>query len=88
MIELVDAAIGAAGAGVVAVVAGVIRSRATKARSDERAQLIAMGEGMDIGYVPGEDIEDYRRRVVIRRDKRATRTEAARVRAEEEGRFT
>lgn len=85
MIELVDAAIGAAGAGAVAVVAGLIRSRASKARRDERAQVIAMGEGMGIEYVPGEDFDAYRGRVVIRRDKRAMRLEAARVRAEDEG---
>lgn len=86
MIELVDAAIGAAGAGVVAVVAWLLRSRADKARSDERAQVIAMGEGMGIEYVPGEDFYAYRNRLVIRRDKRAMRLEAARVSAEEERR--
>jgi hypothetical protein len=83
MIELVDAAIGAATAGVVAAVAGFIRSRSVKARSDERAQVIAMGEGMGIEYVPGEDFDAYRGRVVIRRDKRSMRLEAARVRDEE-----
>jgi hypothetical protein len=83
MIELVDTAIGAAGAGVLAAVAGFIRSRAAKVRSDERAQVIAMGDGMGIEYVPGEDFDAYRGRVVIRRDKRSMRLEAACVRNEE-----
>jgi hypothetical protein len=81
MIEREDAAIGAAGAGVVAAVAGL--RWGLRRRSDERAQLIAMGDGMGIEYVPGESLPEYRRRVVIRRDGRATRQEAARVRAEE-----
>jgi hypothetical protein len=101
MIEFVDAAIGAAGAGVVAAVAGFIRSRSAKARSDERAQVIAMGDGFGIEYVPGEDFDEFRRDVVRARDRRAAvaskrlheaeereRDEAARVRRrDEKGRF-
>ena len=81
MIELIDAAAGAGALGIIASV--VVARRALKAKRDERTQLIAMGEGMGIEYVPGECIVNYRRRVVIRRDNRATRQEAARVSAEE-----
>jgi hypothetical protein len=91
MIELVDAAVGAAGAGVVAAVAGFIRSRAAKARRDERAQVIAMGEGMGIEYVPGEDFGRYRRLVCAARDDMALAETGKRLRErkrDEKGRFT
>ena len=45
--------------------------RRRKARADEEAQLIAMGEGMSIEYVPGEDIDKYRWKVIGERDRRA-----------------
>ncbi len=70
MIELVDAAIGAAGASLVAAVAGFIQSRRFKALSDERAQLIALGASYGVEYVPGEDIDGFRRRVSRERDER------------------
>jgi hypothetical protein len=70
MIELVDAAIGAAGAGVVAAVAGFIRSRAGKARRDERAELIALGASYGVEHVPGENTDSFRARVINERDER------------------
>ncbi|WP_438029119.1 hypothetical protein [Sorangium sp. So ce233] len=84
VIELVDAAIGAAGVGVVAAAAGV--RRFLKTRRDERAQVIAMGEGMDIEYVPGEELEYYRDRVIRRRDALADK-EARKRERDEKGRF-
>lgn len=69
MIDLVDAAIGAAGLGIVGAAAG-LRS-ILKSRRDERAQVIAMGAGLGIEHVPGEDFDDFRREVVIARDRRA-----------------
>lgn len=84
MIEFVDAAIGAACVGVVAAAAGL--RRFLKARRDERAQVIAMGEGMGIEYVPGEDFDWYRNRVVDRRDELAKK-EAAKRERDAKGRF-
>lgn len=69
MIEFVDAALGAAGVGVVAAAAGI--RRYLKARRDERAQVIAMGEGMGIEYVPGEDFDEFRKDVCRARNSRA-----------------
>jgi hypothetical protein len=89
VIELVDIALGAAGIGVVSAVAVARKIRSLKDRRDERAQLIAMGEGMGIEYVPGEDIEGrwgYRARVIERRDEIAKRNAAKRER-DEKGRF-
>lgn len=84
MIELAHAAIGAAGVGVVAAAAGV--RRFLKTRRDERAQVVAMGEGMGIEYVPGEDFDYYRDRVIRRRDDLADK-EARKRERDEKGRF-
>jgi hypothetical protein len=69
MIDMVDAAIGAAGLGIVGS-AAALRS-IFKARRDERAQVIAMGAGLGIEHVPGEDFARFRQEVVIARDRRA-----------------
>lgn len=69
MIEVIAVALGAAGlVGAPAAVAVVRRLRSAR---DERAQVIAMGEGMGIEYVPGEDFDGYRADVVRERDRRA-----------------
>lgn len=76
MIELVDAAIGAAGVGAVGAVVAVRRFMASRRaelarRQDERAQVIAIGYGMGIEYVPGEYWDNFVNTVRIERDKRA-----------------
>jgi hypothetical protein len=58
--------------------------RYVKTRADEVAQLIAMGEGMGIEYVPGEAIGGacgYRERVIEERNLRARRESARRARS-------
>lgn len=87
MLEFVVTALGAAGIGAAAAVATV--RRRMNNRRDELAQLIAMGEGMGIEYVPGEDIEGrwgYRARVIERRDELSKKAAAKRDR-DERGRF-
>lgn len=84
MIDLVDAAMGAAGLGIVGA-AAALRS-ALRSRREERSQVIAMGEGMGIEYVPGETFEYYRDRVIRRRDQLADK-EAQRRERDAKGRF-
>lgn len=69
MIEIIGVAAGAAGVGFFSALVAM-RGRA-KAQRDERSQVIAMGEGMGIEYVPGEDFDEYRKDVVRERDRRA-----------------
>ncbi len=69
MIEVIGLAASSAAFGFFSAVT-LLRRRA-QAQRDERAQVIAMGEGMGIEYVPGEDFDEYRADVVRERDRRA-----------------
>lgn len=81
MIELFDAAVAGVVGGLLCGAVEAIRSsrRKRKRAQDERAELIAAGESYGIPFVPGENLDDYRRRVVKRRDDRALEEERVRL---------
>lgn len=66
------------GGGVVALMRFREEEREEQRRRDEDAQTIAMGEGMGIEYIPGEDIDLYRTKVVVERDRRVRRAQKGR----------
>jgi hypothetical protein len=80
MIEFIGATASAGMFGFFSAV--VLLRRRARAQQDERAQVIAMGEGMGIEYVPGEDFDEYRAEVVRERDRRS-RAASAKFLAEE-----
>jgi hypothetical protein len=59
------------GAGALVTLPARAMKRKEREASDERAQLIAMGEGYGIEHVPGEELHGYRVRVINERDRRA-----------------
>lgn len=54
--------------GVDALVSNV---RERRRKRDEVALLIAMGEGMNVPYVPGESVTEYRNIIIRKRDRDA-----------------
>lgn len=68
---MIEIGIALAAASVGAVSLAFSLRRRAQADRDERAQVIAMGEGMGIEYVPGEDFDAFRAAVVVARDRRA-----------------